>query len=52
MILLIDFNTIQRLYNAEFNRDWNLVTPEGNQLLSAIGLEYKTNSNSRVAYQF
>ena len=47
-----DFNTIQRLYNAEFNRDWNLVTPEGNQLLSATGLEYKTNSNSRVAYQF
>ena len=46
-----DFNTIQRLYNAEFNRDWNLVTPEGNQLLSAAGLEYKTNSNSRVAYQ-
>ena len=32
-----DFRTVERLYNAEFNRDWNLENPSGNQIISSLG---------------
>ena len=32
-----DFRTVERLYNAEFNRDWNIETPFGNQTISELG---------------
>lgn len=51
-IISDNFNTIQRLYNAEFNRDWNLENPEGDQFLASGGLEYKNNSKSNLIYQF
>ena len=28
---------IERLYNAEFNRDWNIETLSGNQTISELG---------------
>ena len=36
-----DFRTIQRLYRAEFNRDWNLFNPQGNQQQIGVGLTLK-----------
>ncbi|MGE5943409.1 MAG: hypothetical protein ACM31G_03615 [Flavobacteriales bacterium] len=33
-----NFKTIQRLYNAEFSRDWNIDSPLGNQQLIITGL--------------
>ena len=35
-----NYITIQRLYRAEFNRDWNLESPLGNQSLISSGAEY------------
>ncbi len=32
-----DFRTIQRLYKPEFNRDWNVEVPSGNQIVSDLG---------------
>ena len=32
-----DFRTIQRLYKPEFNRDWNVEMPSGNQIISNLG---------------
>ena len=32
-----DFRNIEGLYNVEFNRDWNLENPSGNQIISSLG---------------
>ncbi|WP_242203871.1 hypothetical protein [Aestuariivivens insulae] len=32
-----NYRTIQRLYKAEFNRDWNLEQPTGNEAISNLG---------------
>ncbi|WP_223549685.1 hypothetical protein [Aestuariivivens sp. NBU2969] len=32
-----NYRTIQRLYKAEFNRDWNLGQPTGNNIVSNLG---------------
>jgi len=47
-----DFKTIERLYNAEFNRDWNLETTIGSQQLTIAGLELVHSKKGRVNYQF
>lgn len=47
-----DFQTVQRLYNVEFNRDWNLVNPFGNQVYADGGLEYTNPDHGVARYRF
>ncbi|MBU3822165.1 hypothetical protein KO566_08850 [Flavobacteriaceae bacterium XHP0103] len=47
-----NFKTIQRLYNAEFTRDWNLDIPMGNQQLLKTGLLLSHPEKGSVNYQF
>ncbi len=47
-----NFKTIQRLYYAEFNRDWNLDMPLGNQNLLTAGLELLHPNNGVASYKF
>jgi len=55
-----DFRTIQRLYRAEFNRDWNLEDQRddqgnfnfGNQLLFNSGIELSHSKKGRTTYNF
>ena len=47
-----NFKTIQRLYYAEFNRDWNLENPLGNQNLLSSGLELIHPENGIATYKF
>ncbi|MBC2844266.1 hypothetical protein [Winogradskyella flava] len=55
-----NFRTIQRLYRAEFNRDWNLDNSEnnssylnfGNQLLLTSGLQLSHSKKGTAQYNF
>ena len=47
-----NFRTIERLYNTEFNRDWNLENPLGNQQLLVAGLRLNHPQKGIVNYQF
>jgi hypothetical protein len=47
-----DFRTIERLYRAEFNRDWNIETPLGNQQLLTSGLQLFHPKKGVISYQF
>ncbi len=47
-----NFKTIQRLYYAEFNRDWNLDMPLGNQNLLTAGLELIHPKHGLATYRF
>ncbi len=51
-IIQEDFKTIQRLYQAEFSRDWNLDAPLGNQNLLTAGLELYNPKNGFASYTF
>src|SRR5690606_331447 len=47
-----NFKTIQRLYNAEFSRDWNIENPLGNQQLLIAGLNLNHSEKVSANYQF
>jgi len=47
-----NFRTIERLFNIEFNRDWNLTNPLGNQSLFINGLDFNLKKNGIARYQF
>ena len=46
-----DFKTIERLFTIEFNRDWNLTSPIGNQRLLISGLDFNFNKKGFAKYQ-
>lgn len=47
-----DFQTIERLYNVEFNRDWNLVNPMGDQRFVTSGIEISHPKIGGGRYEF
>ncbi len=47
-----DFRTIERLYNIEFSRDWNLIDPEGDQRFLISGLEVTKPELGIASYEF
>src|SRR5690606_9952054 len=47
-----NFKTIERLYNAEFSRDWNIDTPLGNQQLLITGLNVFHPEKGNANYHF
>lgn len=46
-----NFKAIERLFTIEFDRDWNLVNPMGNQTLAVTGLQFSSGSHSNWRYQ-
>lgn len=46
-----EFQTIERLFTIEFDRDWNLSNPLGNQSLLVSGLELRNQEKGFVKYQ-
>ncbi|PZD78988.1 hypothetical protein [Mesonia sp. K7] len=47
------FQSVERLFNVEFNRDWNIaVTPTGNQRYIQAGVNYIIPRKGNVTYQF
>lgn len=47
-----NFNSIERIYNVEFNRDWNLQNPEGNQKFLKSKLKISNKKNTNIVYGF
>tara|TARA_B100000809_G_scaffold158781_1_gene156112 strand:+ start:2202 stop:5618 length:3417 start_codon:yes stop_codon:yes gene_type:complete len=47
-----DFRTIERLYSVEFNRDWNLTNPLGDQRFIIGGLEFLDSKIGNFKYEF
>ncbi|MBX2829101.1 MAG: hypothetical protein KTR22_13125 [Flavobacteriaceae bacterium] len=47
-----DFRTIERLYNIEFNRDWNLENPLGDQRFVTSGVELSHPKYGGGSYEF
>lgn len=47
-----NFKTIERLYRPEFNRDWNISQPSGNQLLLSSGIDLFHAKKGRMNYNF
>ncbi|MGM0634688.1 MAG: hypothetical protein ACQESK_01385 [Bacteroidota bacterium] len=47
-----NFTSIERLYNVEFQRDWNLFEPTGNQLFLDAGAELNHLEKGNIGYNF
>lgn len=47
-----DFRTIERLYNIEFSRDWNLIDPRGDQTFAIAGFEFSHPRLGAGKYEF
>lgn len=47
-----DFRTIERLYNVEFNRDWNLLDPLGDQRFVKGGFTFFHPKKGNARYEF
>ncbi len=47
-----DFKTIERLYNTEFTRDWNLENPIGDQQLFIGGINLLHSKKGLASYNF
>jgi hypothetical protein len=47
-----NFNTVQRFQAVEFNRDWNLFNPQGNQQQIGVGLTLRKGENKYASYSF
>lgn len=47
-----EFRTIERLFTIEFDRDWNLINPAGNQSLLISGMSFQLPQKGLLTYQF
>lgn len=47
-----DFESVEPLYNVEFDRDWNLEDPYGNHALIDAGVEYIQAEQGMARYTF
>src|SRR5690554_2948412 len=47
-----NFQTIERLYSIEFDRDWNVANTFGNQSLVTVGTKVFPNENSFLTYEY
>lgn len=45
-----NFRNVERVYNIEFNRDWNIDQPLGDQLFTGAGIEFIQDSTLRMDY--
>jgi hypothetical protein len=46
-----NFKPIERLYNIEFNRDWNITNPKGNQVLLIGGFQFNSVQNDSIKWK-
>lgn len=47
-----NYRNVERTYNIEFNRDWNLNMPTGDQTFTRLGLNYSSDTLVDVRYEF
>ena len=47
-----NFKSIERLYNVEFNRDWNVTNPQGDRRFVTLGLNTSSKTFGQAFYNF